>query len=57
MFRLPRDQHSSTLTRVWQGLVTNGAKVYIVALPSEPIDEKVAELNELGLSTGGSAYG
>ncbi|KAM0690480.1 hypothetical protein Q7P36_009247 [Cladosporium allicinum] len=34
-----------------KGLVANGAKVYVVALPSEPIDEKVAELNELGRST------
>ena len=41
----------------WQGLVVNGAKVYVIALPTEPIDEKVAELNELGLSTGGSAHG
>lgn len=40
-----------------QGLVSNGAKVYVVALPSEPIEEKVAELNELGRRTGGSAHG
>lgn len=40
-----------------QGLVTNGAKVYLVALPSEPIDEKVAELNELGRGSGGHAIG
>lgn len=37
--------------------MANGAKVYVVALPSEPIDAKVAELNELGRSSGGSAYG
>ena len=35
----------------------NGAKVYIVALPSEPIEKKVAELNELGKEFGGSAHG
>ncbi|KAF4975183.1 hypothetical protein FZEAL_7991 [Fusarium zealandicum] len=40
-----------------RGLVINGAKVYIVALPSEPIDERVAELNELGKENGGSAHG
>ncbi|KAJ5851723.1 uncharacterized protein N7529_011108 [Penicillium soppii] len=40
-----------------KGLVTNGAKVYLVALPSEPIEKKVAELNELGKATGGSAHG
>jgi hypothetical protein len=43
---------------MWQGLVTNGAKVYLISLPTEPIDEKVAELNELGRSTGGgTAHG
>ncbi|KAJ5804442.1 uncharacterized protein N7518_000745 [Penicillium psychrosexuale] len=42
---------------ICKGLVTNGAKVYVIALPTEPIDEKVAELNEIGQSTGGSAYG
>ncbi|PWY70502.1 7-alpha-hydroxysteroid dehydrogenase [Aspergillus heteromorphus CBS 117.55] len=31
-----------------QGLVSNGAKVYIVALPSDPIAETVAELNAAG---------
>ncbi|KAI4740322.1 NAD(P)-binding protein [Aureobasidium sp. EXF-12298] len=40
-----------------KGLVTNGAKVYVVALPSEPIEEKVSELNEIGRPTGGSAIG
>lgn len=45
-----------------KGLVTNGAKVYLVALPSEPIEERVAELNALGAScgsggSGGSAQG
>ncbi|CDM28997.1 hypothetical protein DTO013E5_1214 [Penicillium roqueforti] len=42
---------------ICKGLVTNGAKVYVIALPTEPIDEKVAELNEIGQSTGGSAHG
>jgi hypothetical protein len=37
--------------------VSNGAKVYVVALPTEPIDEKVAELNEIGRASGGSAVG
>ena len=40
-----------------QGLVVNGAKVYVIDLPTAPLDEKVAELNELGRSTGGSAQG
>ncbi|GAB7325630.1 hypothetical protein MBLNU13_g09612t2 [Cladosporium sp. NU13] len=40
-----------------KGLVANGVKVYVVALATEPIDEKVAELNTLGLTTGGSAVG
>jgi hypothetical protein len=40
-----------------QGLVTNGAKVYVVALPTDPIDESVKELNEIGKTTGGSAHG
>ncbi|RSM05432.1 hypothetical protein CDV31_009584 [Fusarium ambrosium] len=40
-----------------KGLVVNGARVYAVALPSEPIEEKVAELNKLGRSSGGVAFG
>ncbi|KAJ5810996.1 hypothetical protein N7447_010512 [Penicillium robsamsonii] len=39
-----------------KGLVTNGAKVYLVDLPSEQIDKRVTELNELGKEVGGSAY-
>lgn len=36
----------------------NGAKVYVVALPSEPIDKCVAELNKLAeTNDGGSAIG
>lgn len=31
--------------------------MYIVALPTEPIEEKVAELNEIGRATGGTAHG
>lgn len=44
---------------LFQGLVTNGAKVYIIALPTEPMDEKVAELNEIGRTSGagGTAHG
>ncbi|KAH7325810.1 hypothetical protein B0I35DRAFT_421243 [Stachybotrys elegans] len=42
---------------ICKGLVENGAKVYVIALPTEPIDEKVAELNSLGAATGGSAHG
>jgi hypothetical protein len=40
-----------------KGLVSNGAKVYVVALPTDPIAEIVNELNQLGSETGGSAYG
>ncbi|RJE22304.1 reductase [Aspergillus sclerotialis] len=40
-----------------KGLVQNGAKVYIVALPTDPITETVQELNELGRETGGTAEG
>ncbi|KAH8691496.1 hypothetical protein BGW36DRAFT_439217 [Talaromyces proteolyticus] len=40
-----------------KGLVTNGANVYLIDLPTEPIEEKVAGLNELGRSSGGTAYG
>ncbi|KAK1966025.1 short chain dehydrogenase [Colletotrichum sublineola] len=42
---------------ICKGLVVNGAKVYLVALPSEPIDDKVAELNDLGQASGGNAVG
>jgi hypothetical protein len=40
-----------------KGLVSNGAKVYLVALPSDPITEVVNELNGLGRESGGSAEG
>ncbi|OHE98381.1 short chain dehydrogenase [Colletotrichum orchidophilum] len=40
-----------------KGLVTNGAKVYVVALPSDPVDQAVQDLNELGKLSGGSAKG
>ncbi|KAL1871331.1 hypothetical protein VTK73DRAFT_2085 [Phialemonium thermophilum] len=39
-----------------KGLVCNGAKVYAIDLPTKSMDEKVAELNEIGQSAGGSAY-
>ncbi|KAH6886859.1 hypothetical protein B0T10DRAFT_407100 [Thelonectria olida] len=42
---------------ICKGLVVNGAKVYLVSLPSEPIRERVDELNDLGKSQGGSAVG
>lgn len=37
--------------------MTNGAKVYLLALPSDPIAEIVEDLNLLGRDTGGSAEG
>ncbi|KAJ5192000.1 uncharacterized protein N7498_010985 [Penicillium cinerascens] len=40
-----------------RGLVANGAKVYLVALPSDPIAETIQDLNHLGRDTGGSAEG
>jgi hypothetical protein len=40
-----------------QGLVTNGSKTYIVSLPTDPLEQKVAELNTLGTDSGGSAEG
>ncbi|KAJ5641875.1 hypothetical protein N7490_005875 [Penicillium lividum] len=40
-----------------KGLVQNGAKVYIVSLPSDPITDVVKELNTLGQETGGHAEG
>uniref|UniRef100_A0A093UXA1 Rhamnolipids biosynthesis 3-oxoacyl-[acyl-carrier-protein] reductase n=2 Tax=Talaromyces marneffei TaxID=37727 RepID=A0A093UXA1_TALMA len=42
---------------ICKGLVSNGAKVYVVALPGDPIDDVVKELNRLGSETGGSALG
>ncbi|KAL5003059.1 hypothetical protein BDV10DRAFT_190972 [Aspergillus recurvatus] len=42
---------------VAKGLVTNGAKVYAVALPTDPIDEAVSELNALGSTTSSSSGG
>jgi hypothetical protein len=49
--------NAEILTNICQGLVTNGVKVYVVALPTEPIEEKVSELNDIGRHTGGSAIG
>lgn len=37
--------------------MVNGAKVYVVASSRESADKRVAELNELGKETGGSAHG
>ncbi|TGJ79279.1 hypothetical protein E0Z10_g9480 [Xylaria hypoxylon] len=42
---------------ICKGLVSNGAKVYLVALPTDPITKKVEELNEIGKSAGGTAEG
>lgn len=40
-----------------QGLVTNGSRVIITALPTDPIDDVVHELNVLGSPSGGTAEG
>jgi hypothetical protein len=45
-----------SLTKV-QGLVANGAKVYVCGLESDPISQVSSTLNELGKSSGGSAIG
>lgn len=37
--------------------MTNGAKVYVCGLPSDPIQAVEHELNNLGRSAGGSAIG
>ncbi|OGE57505.1 hypothetical protein PENARI_c002G06448 [Penicillium arizonense] len=42
---------------ICKGLVTNGARVYVVALPTDPITETVDALNELGKESGGHAEG
>ncbi|PWI71874.1 hypothetical protein PCL_11968 [Purpureocillium lilacinum] len=38
-----------------KGLVVNGAKVYVIALPSEQTHDAITKLNELGQVAGGSA--
>lgn len=40
-----------------QGLVSNGAKVYVTALPIDDIEGVVKELNLLGKPSGGEAFG
>ncbi|KAK0659222.1 putative oxidoreductase [Lasiodiplodia hormozganensis] len=40
-----------------KGLVTNGSRVIITALPTDPIDDVVHELNVLGSPSGGTAEG
>lgn len=49
----------STEAKLSQGLVTNGAKVYLVAHPNDQADiqERVTELCDLGTTSGGSAIG
>ncbi|KAJ6070953.1 hypothetical protein N7467_012272 [Penicillium canescens] len=42
---------------ICKGLVTNGARVYVVALPTDPITETVDALNELGKESGGRVEG
>lgn len=37
--------------------MTNGAKVYVCGLESDPITEVESDLNELGKASGGSAIG
>lgn len=37
--------------------MTNGVKVYVCGLESDPIGEVEKHLNELGKSSGGSAVG
>ena len=37
--------------------MSNGAKVYVVALPRDPIEEVVKELNQLASEAGGGAFG
>jgi short-subunit dehydrogenase involved in D-alanine esterification of teichoic acids len=40
-----------------QGLVSNGAKVYVCGLPSDLIKDVERKLNNLGQGSGGSAIG
>ncbi|KAK8041413.1 short-chain dehydrogenase [Apiospora phragmitis] len=42
---------------ICKGLVENGAKVYVLSLPTDPIDETIAKLNEIGQPYGGTAHG
>lgn len=40
-----------------QGLVSNGVKVYVTGLASDDIEKSVADLNDLGMASGGRAIG
>lgn len=40
-----------------QGLVSNGVKVYVTGLASDDIEKSVADLNDLGMTSGGRAIG
>jgi hypothetical protein len=40
-----------------EGLVANGAKVYITALPEKDLDDAVKELSMLGQQSGGEVVG
>lgn len=37
--------------------MSNGVKVYVCGLESDPIEDVAKELNDLGKSSGGSAFG
>lgn len=41
----------------FKGLVSNGAKVYVTALPTDDIDGALAELKALAAESGGGAIG
>lgn len=48
---------SFRILNFYQGLVSNGATVYVTALPTDDIGGAVAELQELGKTAGGRAIG
>ncbi|KAL2424482.1 hypothetical protein ABEF95_010943 [Exophiala dermatitidis] len=48
---------SLSVANLFGGLVANGAKVYVTALPTDDVQGAVAELNGLGKPAGGTAVG
>ena len=48
---------SVTLVKEKQAFVSNGAKVYVTALPTDDIQDVVNELNRIGQPSGGIAVG
>ena len=40
-----------------QGLVSNGAKVYITALPEQDLEDAIKELSTTGQNSGGEVIG